>query len=373
MVVGANNAGKIASNAAQTAATGRSWFGPKVKRAELVSMTSQMAIMLRSGVDMASALESLVRQCTSPALRPILEEVHESVLGGKSVSESMSRYDQIFDATYVASIAAGEASGRLPEVLAQLAELLRNDMRIRNSVRAMLAYPVLLTAISGVVVLALVLFVLPRFAEIFADFDAPLPVVTQLLISTSSELRTRFWLWGPLIFGGLGGAYAFKQSASGRVMCDRFLLNAPVVGNVTQALLIGRVCRLLGIMLDSGVPLLDSLRLARSSVKNSLYKELFVELENDVMNGRGLANGLRDSEFIPSSAGEMVATAEKTGTLGLVTRMIGQHYEEEGEAKLREVVATLEPVITVVMGLFVAVIVMSVMLPLFDLSSIAKG
>ncbi len=373
MVVGANNVGKIAGKAAQTAAARRSWFGPKVKRAELVNMTSQMAIMLRAGVDMGSALDSLVRQCTSPALQPILEEIHESVLGGNSVSESMSKYGHVFDATYVASIAAGEASGRLAEVLVQLADLLRNDMRLRNSIRTMLAYPILLCSISSIVVLALILFVLPRFAEIFADFDAPLPAITQLLISTSTELRTRFWLWGPVILGCVGGAYAFKQSPSGRVMWDRFLLSAPFVSKVTQTLLIGRVCRLLGIMIDSGVPLLDSLRLARSSVKNSLYIELFVELENDVMNGRGLAGGLRDSEFIPGSAGEMVGTAEKTGTLGLVTRMIGQHFEEEGEAKLREVVAVLEPVITVVMGLFVAVIVMSVMLPLFDLSSVAKG
>jgi len=373
MVVGANRVGKVASKAAQAAPARRSLFGPQVKRAELVNMTSQMAIMMRAGVDMASALESLARQCTSPPLRSILEDVHESVLGGNSVSEAMARYGHVFDATFVATIAAGEASGRLPEVLGQLAGLLRNDMRLRNSIRTMLAYPILLSAVSGIVVLALILFVLPRFAEIFADFDAPLPAVTQFLISTSSELRTRFWLWIPLILSCLAGAYAFKQSSRGRVLWDRFSLNAPVVSKVTRALLIGRICRLLGIMLDSGVPLLDSLRLARSSVNNSLYKELLVELEDDVTNGRGLSTALLESEFIPGEAGEMVATAEKTGTLGMVTRMIGQHYEEEGESRLKEVVAFLEPVITVLMGIFVAIIVMSVMLPLFDLSSVAKG
>ena len=373
MVVGASNLGKIASRAAQAAPAGRSLFGPKVTRAELVSMTSQMAIMTRAGVDMASALGSLVRQCTSPALQTILEEVHTSVLDGNSVSESLGRYGHVFDATYVASVAAGEASGRLPEVLGQLSELLRNDLRLRNSVRTMLAYPILLTAVSGIVVMALILFVLPKFAEIFADFDAPLPVITQFLVSTSSELRTRLWLWGPLLLGSLGGAYAFKRSAKGRLLWDRFSLNAPVISHVTRALLIGRICRLLGIMIDSGVPLLDSLRLARSSVTNSLYRELFVELEDDVMNGRGLATALLESEFIPGSAGEMIATAEKTGTLGMVTRMIGQHFEEEGEAKLKAFVAFLEPVITVVLGILVAIIVMSVMLPLFDLSSVAKG
>ncbi|MEX0818118.1 MAG: type II secretion system F family protein, partial [Pirellulaceae bacterium] len=279
----------------------------------------------------------------------------------------------VFDETFVASVAAGEASGNLPEVLNQLAGLLRNDMRLRNSIRTMLAYPILLSTVSSLVLLALILFVLPKFAEIFADFDAPLPAVTQFLINVSTELRTRLWLWGPLLFSIVAGAYAFKRSETGRLMWDRFSLTAPVVSNVTRALLIGRVCRLLGIMIESGVPLLDSLRLARSSIKNSLYKQLFVELEDDVMNGRGLATALLNSEFIPGSAGEMVATAEKTGTLGMVTRMIGQHYEEEGEAKLKGVVAFLEPVITVLMGVLVAIIVMAVMLPLFDLSSVAKG
>lgn len=370
MVAGINNSGRLAGHIVTER---RPMFGPRVKPAELVDMTSQMAIMTRAGVDIASALDSLVRQCTSPFLRSILEEVHEAVLGGKSVSESMAQYRHVFDETFVASVAAGEASGRLPDVLSQLAELLRNDMRLRNSVRTMLAYPILLSSVSGIVLLALILFVLPKFAEIFADFDAPLPAVTQMLITLSSELRTRLWLWGPLVFGCVGGAYAYKRSAAGRVAWDRLSLHAPVISKVTRALLIGRVCRLLGIMIDSGVPLLESLRLARSSVKNSLYKELFVELEDDVMNGRGLSKALLASDFIPGSAGEMVVTAEKTGTLGMVTRMIGQHYEEEGEARLKEFVAFLEPVITVVMGLLVAIIVMSVMLPLFDLSSVAKG
>ena len=373
MVLGANTAGNSASYAVQSAPATRSMFSPKVKRADLVDLTSQMAIMTRAGVDMASALESLVRQCTSPVLQSVLEEVHESVLSGNSVSESMAKYPHVFDETFVASISAGEASGRLPDVLTQLADLLRNDMRLRNSVRTMLAYPVLLTAVSSAVLLALILFVLPKFAQIFSDFDAPLPAITQILITISSELRTRLWLWGPLIMSGMGGAYAFKRSRTGRVAWDGFLLNAPIVSKVTQAMLIGRVCRLLGIMIESGVPLLDSLRLARSSVTNSQYQELFSQLEDDVMNGRGLATALLESDFVPGSAGEMMVTAEKTGSLGMVTAMIGQHYEEEGEAKLKEVVALLEPLITVVMGVVVSVIVLAVMLPLFDLSSVAKG
>lgn len=346
---------------------------PRITKRELVNMTSQMAIMLRAGVDMASALESLARQCQSPSLQVVLNEVHENVLGGSSVSESMSQYPSVFNQTFVASISAGEASGRLPDVLYQLADLLRGELRLQNSIRTMLAYPLMLSAVSGTVLLALVIFVLPRFAEIFADFESPLPVITRVLIATSAELRTRWWFWGT-VFSGMGlGAYTFKRSHFGRQLWDRVTLNAPVLRDVTRTLLIGRICKLLGIMIESGVPLLDSLRLAKSSVKNTLYRQLFDQLEEDVLNGRGLATALRDSEFIPGAASEMVTTAEKTGTLGMVTQMIGTHFEEEGATKLKEFVAYLEPAITVVMGAIVAVIVMSVMIPLFDMSSAVKG
>jgi len=368
----ASTAGSIARATAGSARKSR-LFGPKVQKREIVDMTSQLAIMSRAGVDMASSLQSLVRQCRSPKLKEILEEVQDSVLGGSSVSEAMSRYGDVFDETYVASISAGETSGRLPAVLAQLAQLQRGEMRLRNSIQTMLAYPAILSGVSTVVLLALILFVLPKFAEIFADFDAPLPVTTRMLIGVSYELRVRFWLWLPLLGGLIAGLIAFRRSNRGRLLWDRFSLRAPVLRDVTRTLLIGRICRLLGLMIDSGVPLIESLRLARSSVKNSMYIGLFEQLEDDVLNGRGLATSLLASEFVPGSAAEMVVTAEKTGTLGTVTQMIGEHFEEEGEAKLKAVVALLEPAITVVMGMLIAIIVSSVMLPLFELSSAVKG
>ena len=349
-------------------------FAKRVGRKELVNLTSQLAIMTKSGVDLSSALQSLVRQCVHPTLKMVLVDVNENVLGGKRVSESLAQYPTIFNQTFVASVAAGEASGRLPDVLHQLSQLLRSELKLRNSVRTMLAYPVLLTLISGAVLSALVIFVLPRFAQIFADMDAELPVITQMLLAVSNEFRSRFWLWIPGIGIGVGGIWAFFRSHTGKRTWDQVTLYSPVLKDVTQTLIIGRICRLLGLMIDSGVPLLESLRLARASVKNSLYRELFSQLEDDVLNGRGLSTALSASQFVPPSASEMIMTAEKTGALGTVSTMIGQHFEEEGEAKLKELVSIAEPVITVVMGVVVAIIVMSVMLPLFDLSSAAgKG
>ncbi|MFV2066250.1 MAG: type II secretion system F family protein, partial [Pirellulales bacterium] len=285
----------------------------------------------------------------------------------------LAKYPHVFNGTYVASVAAGEASGQLADVLAQLAALLRGQMKLANSVRAMLAYPVMLTGVSSLVLMALLLFVLPKFETIFSDFDAPLPVITRFLMVISTELRSRYWFWGPAVLALAAGTAFFLRSKTGRSLWDHAMLHWYLLRDVTRSLLIGRTCRLLGIMTDAGVPLLESLALARNSVKNSLYRQLFSRLEEDVLNGRGLATAFLESDFVPGAAAEMVVTAEKTGTLAAVTRMIGEHYEEEGEARLKEVVAVMEPAITVVMGLVVGIIVMAVMLPLFDLSSVAKG
>jgi type II secretory pathway component PulF len=222
------------------------------------------------------------------------------------------------------------------------------------------------------VLAALVFFVLPQFAEIFADFETPLPVMTQALIAVAYELRGRFWLWGMVAMGVGAGTMLFLKSGRGRRMWDRFVINVRLLRDVTRSLLVGRAFRLLGTMLDSGVPLVDGLKLVRSSVRNSLVRDAFAAIEDDVLNGRGMASSLLSAEVVPDTAAEMISTAERTGSLALVANLIGEYFEEEGESRLRTLVAMLEPAIIIVMGALVAFVVLSVMLPMFDLATLAQ-
>jgi type II secretory pathway component PulF len=344
----------------------------RISKRDQADLTSRLAMMLRSGKDVAGALELLSRQTRRPALGEVLQNIHQEVLDGKSFSQALRQYESVFGGTYVAMIGAGEASGRMADVLAQLADMQRTELKRRSTIRTMLAYPVLLTSVSGLVIMGLVLFVLPTFASIFKQYETPLPCVTRILVAVSLELRVHWWLWGPLAVGTLTGAVLFLRSETGRNCWDRTLLKAPILRDVTQALLAGRTCRLLGMMLQSGVPLLETLALARAAVRNSLYHELFVRLEYDVTNGRGLGEALLSADFMPPSAAEMVETAEETGNLGGVTQLLGEHFEEEGENRLRELVAILEPAVTVAMGVVVAMIVLAVMLPMLDLTTFAE-
>jgi type II secretory pathway component PulF len=218
----------------------------------------------------------------------------------------------------------------------------------------------------------LVTFVLPTFVDIFTQFEVPLPVITRVIVAISDTLRQHVWIWLPLVLCAFVGLVMSRTTASGRRKWDAAMLHAPVIREITRAFYIGRTFRLLGLMIESGVPLLDGLRLTRNSVRNALYRELFDNLEDSILNGRGLANSLIHAGFVPPVAAEMVLTAERTGTLGMVTELMGEHYEEEGESKLRELATILEPLIIVAMGIVVATIVMAVMLPMFDIATMAR-
>ncbi len=328
--------------------------------------------MTRSGIDLASAFNSLAQQTTNPTLRSILSQVHKDVTGGKSISDAMHAQAAIFGDAYVASVAAGEAAGKLPEVLSRLAQFQRTEMRVRGTVRTLLAYPLLLSGVSTLVVIGLVTFVLPKFVDIFGQYDVSLPVITQVIVAVSDVVRTHWYVWVPLSIGAIAGLVVSRHVEAGRRKWDYAMLNTPILRDITRAFYIGRTFRLMGLMIESGVPLLEGLRLTRNSVRNMLYRKLFDELEESILNGRGLAASLINAGFVPAVAAEMILTAERTGTLGMVTELMGEHYEEEGESKLRELATLLEPLIIVVMGVIVATIVMAVMLPMFDIATMAR-
>jgi len=345
----------------------------RVRKQDIADMTAQLAIMTKSGVDLASSLSSLAVQTERPFLANVLRDVHELVLSGNTLSEALRQHERVFDAAYVATIAAAEASGKMSDVLQQLAEMQRAELRLRRSIKSLLAYPVMLTTISGAVLATLVLLVLPRFADIFSQYNMALPISTQAMLGVAQELRERWWLWGTLLIAGICGAIAWRVTERGRRVIDSLLINGAVVRSVSRPLFIGRTCRMLGLLLASGVPLLEGLRLCRKTIGNLVYRDLLDELIESVVNGSGMAPSLEHAHIVPVSAREMLGTAERTGNLGEVATMLGSYFEEDAETRMRSLVRLLEPAITVGMGLVVATIVMSVMLPIFDLSTMSQG
>ena len=347
--------------------------GRRVRMQEIAEFTSQLAIMVRSGIDAATALGSLASQTQKVVLANVLTDVHRAVMAGSTLSEALKPHPLVFDAAYVATVAAGEMSGSLSDVLSQLAKMQRNELRNRRTMRTLMTYPILLLAVCTSVIAGLVIFVLPRFAGIFEQYDVALPMITQMLLNVAGELRSRWWLWGPLAVVLIVGGIGWRGTATGRRTLDAMCVNIAFLGDAIRSKITGRICRLLGLMLDNGVPIMESLHLTRNAIDNTLYRDLLADLEEAVLNGRNLASVLQGTKIVPQSARDMLITAESTGNISEVTILLGEYYEEDAEARMRQIVGFIEPALTVGMGVLVAIVVLAVMLPVFDLSSVAQG
>lgn len=345
----------------------------RLGRGELANLTSQLAIMTKSGIALDSALISVRDQAKKPAVRDMLSDIHEAVLGGQSFSQALASYERTFGAAYVASVRAGESAGNLSPILAQLAQMLRGQLRLRATIRSMMIYPIVLTSVSFLVVGSLVVFVLPQFAGIFDQFEIPLPMLTQIFLGIGNELFYRIWIWGPMAIGVVVAFVMYQSSSSGKQHRDHFLLTNVAIRHVSQSLIFARACRMMGLMLSAGVPLLESYQLTRNSIENSLFSKLFADLEDDVINGREISETILGSPYVPGPAARMFVTAEETGNLGEVTVLLADHYEEDGEIALRDFVSYLEPIITVVMGLVVALVVLAVLLPMLDIATLSQN
>lgn len=340
----------------------------RVPRRELLMLTSQLAIMAETGVSLAEGIAQIAEQCTHRVLQQALTEIHQDISEGMPVSTAIAGHPHVFDAGYVASVAAGEASGRMPEVLDRLSHKLRNEIRTSSMLKTVLAYPTILAGLSVVVLGVLLFFVLPHFGEIFSEMKVPLPITTEFLLALSQSMREYWMYWLSGLVVAIVGLTEMWKSSEFRRWLDGKMLTMMLIRDVSRSLAVGRSFQLLGSMLQSGVPLLSALQLARSSIHNSVFRELFTSLEQEVLNGRGIGAALAATRYVPGGAARMVLTAEKTGRLGMVMQRVGSFYEDDGERRLQELSKYLEPMIIIGMGGLVALVVLSIMLPMISLS-----
>lgn len=345
----------------------------KVPKQEILMLTSQLTIMCESGVDLAEAIEESARQATHPVLRKSLIQIHRDINDGKPISEAMAGQSHVFGSTYVASFAAGESSGKMEEVLNRLTVILDGEIRLRSMIKSVLAYPVVLFTLSMATVAVLLFFVLPRFGEIFEGMSVPLPGSTKILLALSTSMTEDTHLWAISMVAGIIGIVWCCRSEAVRAKFDHLALHMKGISEITQSLVVGRAFRLCGTMVQSGVPLLEAIQMTRTSINNSVFRELFNLLEVEVLNGRGIGSALSATTYIPPGAARMVVTAEKTGRLGYVMDRVGTFYESEGERRLQEFSKLLEPAIIIAMGCVVAIVVLSILLPMFALTQMAGG
>ena len=339
---------------------------------QLALFTRQLATLIQVA-PLEEALRTLSRQSERDDVRAILGHVHAGVVEGRRLSEAMAREPKSFPPLYRAMVSAGEGSGTLPAILERLAAWLERQAAVRGKVLSTLAYPVILAIVAAFVVLALMIFVVPRVVEQFQDIGQRLPLLTRIVIGISHFLA--HWWWALLIAAAvlvLLAGRALKEEGL-RLKFDAALLKLPLIGRLIRDLHAARMARTLSTMVAARLPLLEGLRLTTGTVHNRVLRNASAEIAETVRTGGSLSGALRKAGVFPPLLVYLAASGEASGRLDLMLERAADYLEREFDSFTSSALSLLEPAIIIVMGGVVAVIVLSILLPILQLDTLAGG
>jgi len=343
----------------------------RAPRKEVPFFTSQMSILLETGTPVVASLEAIERQTKCPHWRMLVSQLKQHVEEGGTLASGMALYPQQFDAIYVSMISAGESSGTLPNILNHLAGMSRQTDRLRHKVISAMIYPAMLTCIATSVIFVMAFFVLPRFALVFEEMHVNLPDSTKALMAFSNFVRQNIIVSLGIAVSAVTGVVYWLRSKAGRRFISRNVLRIPIFGSLVCSVINARLFRLLGLMINANVPLLESLELATKATRNYLYIELLQRVHDSVLNGQLMYEAMANSKLMPPSISQMIHTGEKNGQIGKVLAMLADYYDDRNETKIGTLTSIMEPVILIVMGFVIGSVAISLVLPLFDLSRIS--
>ncbi len=346
---------------------------PSVKRLRALAMvTRQMSLLIATGTTVVDALAAVERQVKDQKVRQTISAVRSRVEEGASLSEAMGAHPELFDTVSCSLIHAGETGGGMEGMLERLAGLARQQEKLVSSVIGSMVYPLLLIVVSVSVIVLMMTFVLPRFTEMFEALDAPLPATTQLLMTVSDFMRT-YWM-GIIPAIGIGGFVAWRAIGTdkGRERAEKVLLRMPGIGKIVISLVVARMVRLLGVLIEARVPLLEALELTRASVQSRHFCALLEGAAERVSQGETLSSAFEGDALVPVSVSESIGNGEKSGRLGNVMSSLAEFMDEDNEVVVRSLSSIVEPVILVVLGVVVGFVAISMFLPLFDLTSMTQ-
>ena len=345
-----------------------STFLKRIKPAEVSIATRQLSILLGAGVPLVGSLDALVSQITNPLIKKIMAEVKESVNEGNSLAHALSQHPRAFSNVYVNMVRAGEASGSLDVVLDRLADLGEHQQALIGRLKAALTYPIFMSIIGTLVLFFLMTFVVPNITQIFTEMHAALPVPTVVLINVSNFLKSFWWL---ILVGIACGIVVIKQlikTPKGRYFWDEAKLRIPIIGPINRKIALGRFGRTLGSLLQAGVPLISALQIVRNIVNNVIIADVIDTAVEEIQAGKGLASPLAQSRWFPSIVVQMIFVGEQSGELETMLGKVADTYERDVESQIMAMTSMLEPVMILLMGLIILFIVISILLPIFEMN-----
>ncbi len=351
-------------------AASRSAKSRKITRHEFLVFNQELATLLKAGMPLVQSLDILRTRLTNPVFKSVLDDVHEKVRGGTALSDAFAAHGELFPNVYTASLMAGERSGNLDAVLRRFVAYSKTVDAVRTKTISAMMYPIVLVALAILLVGIIVVKVVPTFAEFYSSFDAELPLSTRIIVGISDFIRAQFWLILIAVVGGIIGFMTWMRQPGRGKEFDRFLLKLPFIGASFQKFSTSQLARTLATLLGGGIPLVNSLEIAARSTGN---RHMGAELEIvavRVREGQSFSATLLERQTVPDVAIKMIEVGESTGALTEMLNSLADFYDEEIETEVARFVTLIEPAMLVFMGVVIAGIVLSLYLPLFQLTSV---
>jgi type IV pilus assembly protein PilC len=344
-------------------------FFNKVPRKEVVIFARQLAVMISATVPIVKALNILTKQTDNITFKIIVSEIADEVDGGARLSDTLGRYPQVFDDFFVFMIKSGETTGKLDDTLNYLADQKEKDYDLTSKIKGAMIYPIFILGALVVVGIVMMIFVIPQLTAVLEEAGAELPWATRMLIATSDYLKSYWWSLVIFVVGGILAYRTIYRTQKGRKIIDKVKLNIPVFGNIYKKIYLTRFARSFSNLITSGIPLSRALGIVADVIGNNTYKEITLETIKEVEDGNSVTTVFMKHKEVPIMLSQMMNVGEQTGRLDKILAKLADFYAKEVENLVANLVSLIEPMIIVLLGGAVAVLVVSILLPLYSLST----
>jgi type IV pilus assembly protein PilC len=345
----------------------------KVKTKEIAIFFRQFSVMIDAGLPLVQCLEILAANQENSAFQKALTGVRTTVEGGATLANAMRQYPKIFDDLTTNMIEAGETGGILDIILQRLATYVEKAVKLRSAVKSALIYPVAVVSMAFLIVGALLKWVVPIFANLFAGLDVSLPLPTRIVMGLSAFIGQFWWLFIVAIVGLVVGTKQIRKSPGGKYWMDYGMLRLPVLGILLRKIAVARFTRTLGTLITSGVPILEGLTITARTSGNAVLEEALMKVRKAIEEGRTIVDPLRESGVFPNMVTQMIGVGEATGAMDSMLQKIADFYEDEVDAATKDMLAMLEPIIIGLLGVMIGGIVISLYMPLFAMIAKLAG
>lgn len=344
-------------------------FKPKIKQKDIVIFSRQIATLFEAGVSALKGFRLLATENENKALKEQLMHVADDIESGVSLSEALSRRPSLFSSFYINMVKAGEESGKLNDAFLYLADYMDRDYELRQKIKKALTYPSFVVGTFVIIMVAMFTFVIPKMASLFADQGTELPTITKIVLAISS-IFVKYWSISlPVIVVGGWLAYRWARTQEGKQILDEVFTKVPVFKTLFQRIFLQRLADNMNTMLSSGVPIVHSIEITADIMDNTVYKALLKRVSQKVQTGTAFSKALYEEPLVPNILVQMVHIGEETGELGYILKNLASFYRRELDTAIDNVIGLIEPAMIVGLGLGVGILVSSVLLPMYSLSS----